>query len=133
MDSTPPRSSAPYSVRPRPRQPLRPPPVCTSSPQAAAPAASARCVRVAAKPDLHPEFHEAAKVYCNGEEVLSLGGTSTEYYVDLWSGNHPFYQGVTTAVVTATGEVDKFKSRYAGLDFLSDVATVNSPKKDAKK
>jgi hypothetical protein len=31
-------------------------------------------------------------VICNGEEVLTLGGTQAEYNVDIWSGNHPFYQ-----------------------------------------
>jgi hypothetical protein len=32
------------------------------------------------------------QVICNGEEVMSLGGTQAEYNVDIWSGNHPFYQ-----------------------------------------
>ncbi|KAJ4892156.1 Uncharacterized protein Rs2_31904 [Raphanus sativus] len=27
------------------------------------------------KKDLHPEFHEDAKVYCNGELVMTTGGT----------------------------------------------------------
>ena len=80
------------------------------------------------KPDIHPEFFEEAEVFCNGEKVLSVGGTQKEYYVDLWSGNHPFYQGVTNAVVTNEGEVSKFKKRYAGLDNLSDVATVSNSK-----
>ena len=58
-----------------------------------------------------------------------MGGTQKEYYVDLWSGNHPFYQGVTSAVVTNEGEVSKFKKRYAGLDALSAVETVSSKTK----
>ena len=31
------------------------------------------------------------QVYCNGEEVTSMGGTQESYTVDVWSGNHPFY------------------------------------------
>ncbi|KAG2246091.1 hypothetical protein Bca4012_090956 [Brassica carinata] len=45
------------------------------------------------KKDLHPEFHEDAKVYCNGELVMTTGGTKTEYVTDVWSVNHPFYLG----------------------------------------
>lgn len=31
-------------------------------------------------------------MFCNGEEVLVTGGTKPEYIVDVWAGNHPFYQ-----------------------------------------
>ncbi|KAL8490455.1 hypothetical protein ACS0TY_026087 [Phlomoides rotata] len=30
------------------------------------------------KKDIHPEFHEDAKVYCNGELVMTTGGTKKE-------------------------------------------------------
>lgn len=39
------------------------------------------------------------------EKVLTLGGTQKEYYVDLWSGNHPFFQGQTSSVVVDEGAV----------------------------
>ena len=39
-----------------------------------------------------PEWFEEAKVFCNGEEVMTVGGTQAEYVVDIWSGNHPFFQ-----------------------------------------
>ena len=29
-------------------------------------------------------------MYCNGEEVMTVGGTQAEYVVDIWSGIHPF-------------------------------------------
>ncbi len=32
------------------------------------------------------------QVFCNGVEVMSVGGTKQEYNVDVYSGNHPFYQ-----------------------------------------
>ena len=50
--------------------------------------AGARC---GAKKDIHPEFHQEAKVYCNGEEVFAVGGTDASYDVDIWSGNHPAF------------------------------------------
>lgn len=32
------------------------------------------------------------QVFCNGVEVMTVGGTKKEYNVDIYSGNHPFYQ-----------------------------------------
>lgn len=66
------------------------------------------------------------------EQVLTVGGTKKEYYVELWSGNHPFYQGVTSAIVVDEGAVNKFKKRYAGLDSLSKVSTVSETIKAKK-
>lgn len=63
-----------------------------------------RLVQTAARKDLHPELHKA-KVICNGEEVLELTGTSKEYHVEVWSGNHPFYKGDTSALVVDEGQV----------------------------
>jgi large subunit ribosomal protein L31 len=44
------------------------------------------------KKDIHPEWYSEAKVFCNGVEVMTVGGTKQEYNVDVYSGNHPFYQ-----------------------------------------
>ena len=38
------------------------------------------------------------QVICNGEEVLVCGGAKPEYIVDVWSGNHPFYQACQAAL-----------------------------------
>ena len=46
--------------------------------------------------------------------------------VDIWSGNHPFFQGVTTSVVTDEGRVNRFKRRFAGLDSLAKIDTMES-------
>ena len=78
------------------------------------------------KKGIHPEWYDEAKVVCNGEEVLTTSGTQPGYNVDIWSGNHPFFQGVTTSVVTDEGRVNKFKRRFAGLDSLSAVETTSS-------
>jgi hypothetical protein len=32
------------------------------------------------------------QVFCNGVEVMTVGGTKQQYNVDIYSGNHPFYQ-----------------------------------------
>jgi large subunit ribosomal protein L31 len=41
--------------------------------------------------DIHPQWYPDAKVYCNGEVVMTVGSTRPELHVDVWSGNHPFY------------------------------------------
>lgn len=46
------------------------------------------------------------QVFCNGEEVLVTGGTKAEYIVDVWAGNHPFYQA-RPLDITAMGPLAK--------------------------
>lgn len=82
------------------------------------------CV-VAAKKGIHPEWHPEAPVMCNGQQVMTVGGTKKVYNVDLYSGNHPFYQGINTAVVIDEGQLNKFKRRFADLEDLSTVVTAN--------
>ncbi|ESQ27604.1 hypothetical protein EUTSA_v10019294mg [Eutrema salsugineum] len=73
------------------------------------------------KKDLHPEFHEDAKVYCNGELVMTTGGTKKEYVVDVWSGNHPFYLGNRSAMMVDADQVEKFRKRFAGLSEIMEI------------
>ncbi|KAK1551292.1 hypothetical protein Q3G72_033464 [Acer saccharum] len=63
------------------------------------------------KKDLHPEFYEDAKVYCNGELVMTTGGTKKEYVIDVWSGNHPFYLGGRSALVVDADQARLFSRR----------------------
>lgn len=65
---------------------------------------SARRVTASAKKDIHPELLPS-KVICNGEEVAELTGTQSEYHVEVWSGNHPFYRGDSSALVLDEGQV----------------------------
>ena len=65
------------------------------------------------------------QVFCNGEEVMTVGGTQAEYVVDIWSGNHPFFQGVKTAVMTNAGRVSRFGDKYGDLGELSEVETMD--------
>jgi large subunit ribosomal protein L31 len=73
------------------------------------------------KKELHPEFHEDAKVYCNGELVMTTGGTKKEYVVDVWSGNHPFYLGNRSALMVDADQVEKFRKRFAGLSEIMEI------------
>jgi large subunit ribosomal protein L31 len=63
-----------------------------------------------AKKGLHPEWHQT-KVFCDGKLVLEVGTTMKEMYVDIWSGNHPFYTG-SQKIIDAEGRVEKFEKKY---------------------
>ena len=50
---------------------------------------------------------------------MTVGGTQAEYVVDIWSGNHPFFQGVKTAVMTNAGRVSRFGDRFSVVNQIS--------------
>ncbi|KAK1422253.1 hypothetical protein QVD17_25233 [Tagetes erecta] len=76
------------------------------------------------KKDIHPEFYNDAKVSCNGEHVLTTGGTKKEYVVDVWSGNHPFNLGTRSANLTDADQVEKFRKKFGGLDEFMQIPTL---------
>jgi len=101
-------------------------------------------VTVMSKEGLHPEYFDEAKVYCNGEEVLTTSGTREKYTVDIWSGNHPFFQGSNSTVMLDEGRVNKFNRRFSGLEGTYgkvgtsggkklDMSKITMGKKDKKK
>lgn len=63
-----------------------------------------------AKKELHPKWY-STKVFCDGKLVLEVGTTKEEMFVDIWSGNHPFYTG-SQKIIDAEGRVDKFERKY---------------------
>ncbi|KAJ7966783.1 50S ribosomal protein L31 [Quillaja saponaria] len=73
------------------------------------------------KKDIHPQFHENAKVYCNGELVMTTGGTQKEYVVDVWSGNHPFYLGNRSALLVDADQVEKFRKKFGELSQIMEI------------
>ncbi|KAK4271619.1 hypothetical protein QN277_020286 [Acacia crassicarpa] len=73
------------------------------------------------KKDIHPQFYEDAKVYCNQELVMTTGGTQKEYYVDVWSGNHPFYKGDRSGVMLDADQVEKFRKKFGELSQFMDI------------
>ena len=94
--------------------------------RAGVPGRSKRAATVCmAQEDKQPEWFPEAKVFCNGEEVMTVGGTQAEYVVDIWSGNHPFFQGVKTAVMTNAGRVSRFGDRFGDLGAMSEVETMD--------
>ena len=67
--------------------------------------------RVKGEKAVQPEFYQEAKVVCNGQEVMTVGGTQAEYVVDIWSGNHPFYTG-SQKIIDTEGRVERFMRKY---------------------
>lgn len=62
------------------------------------------------KKDIHPEWHPDAEVIVDGEVVMTVGSTSPEIRVEIWSGTHPYYTGQQRLVDTE-GQVDRFLKR----------------------
>lgn len=63
-----------------------------------------------AKKNLHPEIYKT-KIFCDGKQILEIETTKRELYVDIWSGNHPFYTGSLKSIDTE-GRVKKFERKY---------------------
>ena len=68
-----------------------------------------------AKQNIHPKWYPEAKVYCNGEVVMTVGSTKPELHVDVWSGNHPFYTG-TQKIIDTEGRVERFLRKYGMME-----------------
>eukprot|EP00898_Chlorokybus_atmophyticus_P007459 jgi/Chlat1/7714/Chrsp66S07185 len=83
---------------------------------------------VCKKADIHPKFFTDAKVFCNGELVLTTGGTRPEYVVDIWSGNHPFFQGGAGNMVVDQGRLNRFKRQYGSLGSMQEVVGITGDK-----
>jgi large subunit ribosomal protein L31 len=71
--------------------------------------------RTMAKPDIHPTWYPDAKVFCNGELIMTVGATQPELRVDVWSGNHPFYTG-NQKIIDSEGRVERFMRKYGMID-----------------
>jgi large subunit ribosomal protein L31 len=125
----PPSRGRPHGPQSAPTSP--PTPALTRPPPPPPQPARGAALVAPAKKGIHPEWHNEAKVVCNGEEVMTTSGTKPSYNVDIWSGNHPFFQGITTSVVTDEGRVNRFKRRFGGLDSLSAVTTAGDAVKAA--
>jgi len=62
------------------------------------------------KKNIHPEWYPDAKVFVEGEVVMTVGATMPEIRVEIWSGTHPFYTGEQRLLDTE-GQVDRFMRR----------------------
>ena len=52
-----------------------------------------------------------ASVYYEGRILCFIGSTKSKLEVDLWLGNHPFYNKSSKSIDTE-GRIDKFNKRY---------------------
>jgi large subunit ribosomal protein L31 len=64
-----------------------------------------------AKENTHPTWYPEAKVYCDGQIIMTTGSTKPEIHVDIWSGNHPFYTG-SQKIMDTEGRIDRFMRKY---------------------
>lgn len=77
------------------------------------------------KKDLHPKYHEKAKITCACGAIYEVGSTEPEISVELCANCHPLYTGKQKIVDTAR-RVEKFQER------MSKKLSVSSPKKARK-
>lgn len=63
------------------------------------------------KKDIHPEWFEETKVFCDGQLIMTVSSTKPELYVDIWSGNHPFFTG-SQRIIDTEGRVERFMKKY---------------------
>jgi large subunit ribosomal protein L31 len=64
-----------------------------------------------AKKNIHPKWFKDAKVYCDGQLIMTVGSTKPELQIDIWSGNHPFYTGAQR-IIDTEGQVERFLRKY---------------------
>lgn len=64
-----------------------------------------------AKKNIHPEWFQESKVYCDGKHIMTVGSTKSKLSIDIWSGNHPFFTG-SQRIIDTEGRVERFMKRY---------------------
>ncbi len=69
------------------------------------------------KKDIHPKYHENARVQCACGNTFTVGSTKEYIEVEICSKCHPFYTG-REKIVDAVGQVQKFRKRLAGKEDL---------------
>jgi large subunit ribosomal protein L31 len=86
------------------------------------------------KAEIHPKYHEKAKVICACGNTFTVGSTVPEIHIELCSECHPFYTGKQKLVDTA-GRVEKFRQRAAkkGSFTTKKVKKAKAAKKKADK
>ena len=77
------------------------------------------------KSDIHPVYHEKAKVTCSCGNSFTVGSTKAEIGVEICSKCHPFFTG-EEKLLDAAGRIDKFRAREAKA--ASTVKTVKKPR-----
>lgn len=68
------------------------------------------------KKDIHPKY-DVCKVTCACGNAFVTRSTKPEIRVSVCSNCHPFYTGKRGILVTEAGQLEKFRKRYAGMDY----------------
>ena len=63
------------------------------------------------KADIHPQWFPQTAILCDGKPLCFIGSTRRELQIDIWLGNHPFYND-TTVMIDSEGRVEKFMKKY---------------------
>ena len=63
------------------------------------------------KADIHPQWFPETPILCDGKPLCFIGSTRRELQIDIWLGNHPFYND-TTVMIDSEGRVEKFMKKY---------------------
>jgi large subunit ribosomal protein L31 len=63
------------------------------------------------KKGIHPTWYLKTKVYCDGQEIMTVSSTKPDLQVDIWSGNHPFFTG-SQKIIDTEGRVERFMKKY---------------------
>ena len=67
---------------------------------------------------IHPKWFSDTPIYNEGNILCLIGSTKNKLEIDLWLGNHPFYNKESKAVDTE-GRIDKFNKKYK-INLLKD-------------
>ncbi len=62
------------------------------------------------KTAIHPQYFDEAQIRCACGNVMVMGSTQAELFVELCSHCHPFYTGKQKLIDTA-GRVEKFQKK----------------------
>ena len=82
------------------------------------------------KKDIHPAYHDDAKISCACGNVVTVGSTQESILVELCSKCHPFYTGKQKLVDTA-GRVERFQKRASKKEAVAGVRKGKKVKKTA--
>lgn len=84
------------------------------------------------KKNIHPQYHQNAKVKCSCGAAFEVGSTTPEIKVEICSACHPLYTGNKKLVDTA-GRVDRFQARLKKSKEMKKQAEARAEKAKSKK
>ncbi|MBI2483662.1 50S ribosomal protein L31 [Candidatus Uhrbacteria bacterium] len=72
------------------------------------------------KQDIHPEYHQNAKISCACGNEVTVGATIEEISVEVCRVCHPFYTG-KQKLLDAAGRLERFKKRAESKTAIASV------------